>query len=276
MTPKACSRSSPLGDLRQIALLLLGAAVPQHRAHRVHLRVAGGAVAAGRVDLLHDGDGRRHGEPAAAVFLGDQRGEKAGLGQRVDELGRIGALAVELAPVFAGKVRAQRAHRLADAGDLLAVACIAIIMRDLGAAVVQRDDIALDHAARGSSPPSPSRHISVRMVSPGKTGAENRPRDRLEARRIVAAHRSSGARGRPRRRCRARAGSAAESRPPWRPPGSACSGFRSAVSGRSAPSRAASADRRPVRRALRDRVRPAGSRAADRRSRRRRGRTWSA
>ena len=54
---------------------------------------------------------RREREAAAAVFLGDQRGEKAGLGQRRDELRRIGALAVELAPVFAGKPGAERAHR---------------------------------------------------------------------------------------------------------------------------------------------------------------------
>ena len=52
-----------LGDRGQLALLLRGAAVPQQRAHGVHLRVAGGAVAAGRVDLLHD---RRGGRTAAA------------------------------------------------------------------------------------------------------------------------------------------------------------------------------------------------------------------
>ncbi len=97
-------------DLRQIALLLLGAAVPQDRAHRVHLRVAGGAVAAGGVHFLQDCGGRADAEPAAAVFFGDQRGEIAGLGERGDELGRIGALAIERAPVFAGKLGAERAH----------------------------------------------------------------------------------------------------------------------------------------------------------------------
>ena len=39
-------------DRRQIALLLLGAAVAKERAHRVHLGVAGGAVAAGRPGSL--------------------------------------------------------------------------------------------------------------------------------------------------------------------------------------------------------------------------------
>ena len=61
---------------------------------------------------------RRQRQPAAAVFLRDQRGEEAGLGQRRDELGRIGALAVELAPVFAGKAGAERAHRGPDRREI--------------------------------------------------------------------------------------------------------------------------------------------------------------
>ena len=56
----------------------------------------------------------RHGQSAAAVFFGDQGGEKAGLGQSGDEFFRIGAFAVELPPVFAGEIRAQRAHGIAD------------------------------------------------------------------------------------------------------------------------------------------------------------------
>ncbi len=53
-------------------------------------------------------------QPAAAVLLRDQRREKAGLGQRRHELGRIAALAIELAPVFARETGAERAHRGAD------------------------------------------------------------------------------------------------------------------------------------------------------------------
>ena len=75
VTPKACSRSSPLRDQGQIARLLGVAAVAQQRAHRVHLRMAGGAVAAAGVDFLQDGGGLDHREPAAAVFLRDQGGE---------------------------------------------------------------------------------------------------------------------------------------------------------------------------------------------------------
>ena len=61
VTPKACSRRSPDAIFGRNLRLLLGAAVPQHRAHRVHLRVAGGAVAARAMDLLED---RRRGAEA--------------------------------------------------------------------------------------------------------------------------------------------------------------------------------------------------------------------
>ena len=45
-------------------------------------------------------------EPAAAVFLGNERREESRLGQRRDEFVGIAAVAVERAPVFAGKVGA--------------------------------------------------------------------------------------------------------------------------------------------------------------------------
>ena len=67
------------GDLGQIALFLLGAAVPQDGAHRVHLGVAGGAIAARGVHFFEDRGGGADAEPAAAVFFRDQRGEVAGL-----------------------------------------------------------------------------------------------------------------------------------------------------------------------------------------------------
>ena len=65
-------------DPRQITRLLRRTAVPQHGAHRVHLRMAGCAVAARGLDLFHDGGGRRHGQAAAAVLLRDQGGEESG------------------------------------------------------------------------------------------------------------------------------------------------------------------------------------------------------
>ena len=67
------------GDLRQIALLLLLAAVPQQGAHDVHLGVALAGGAARGVDLLEDHRGGAQRQARAAIFLRDQRGEKAGL-----------------------------------------------------------------------------------------------------------------------------------------------------------------------------------------------------
>ena len=90
--------------------------MPQDGAHDVHLRVAGGAVAALGVDGLQDRRGGRQRQAGAAVLLGDQCGEIAGLGQRVDELGRIGAVAIQLAPVFAGEAGAELGDFGADLG----------------------------------------------------------------------------------------------------------------------------------------------------------------
>ena len=116
VTPKACRRSSPVGDLRQVALLLVRAAVLQDGAHDVHLGVAGAGIAAGAVDLLEDRRGRRQRQAGAAEFLGDQRAEVAGLGQGGDEGGRVGAVTVHLAPVLAGEAGAELADFLADLG----------------------------------------------------------------------------------------------------------------------------------------------------------------
>ena len=110
-----------------------------------------------------------HGESAAAVFFRDQRGEKAGLGQSGDEFFRIGALAIERPPIFAGKIRAQRAHRVADRRKVGAFGHGFTSARPLLMATTSRSTT----RARKLTT-SPSRHISVRMVSPGKTGAEKR------------------------------------------------------------------------------------------------------
>jgi hypothetical protein len=109
------------GDFRQIGLLLRGAAMPQDGAHGVHLRVAGGAVATRGMHLFQDRASGADAQPAAAKLFGDERGEIAGFSERTHELGRIGALAVERAPVFAGELGAQRAHRLADVGMVVDV-----------------------------------------------------------------------------------------------------------------------------------------------------------
>ena len=104
VTPNACRRSSPDGDPRQVALLLLLGAVPQQRAHRVHLRVAGAGVAAGGVDLLEDharrGDrrGRRRRTPPGSAPRASRPRSAP------DELLRV-AVGLELAPVLAREIR---------------------------------------------------------------------------------------------------------------------------------------------------------------------------
>ena len=74
------------------------------------------ATAAAGVDLLQDHGRGAQRQAGAAVFLGDQRAEEAGLGQLVDELGRIAAAVLELAPVFAGKALADLPHGIAQFG----------------------------------------------------------------------------------------------------------------------------------------------------------------
>ena len=98
----------------EVGLLLRFRTVAQDRAHDIHLRMAGSPIAARALDLLEDRRRRRERQAGAAVFLGDQRGEVAGLRERIDEFRRIGVVAVELAPVFARKIGAQTDYRLAD------------------------------------------------------------------------------------------------------------------------------------------------------------------
>ena len=78
--------------------------------------MARGTVAAFRVDRLEDRRGGGQRQARAAVFLGDQRGQIACLGERVDELGGIFPPLVQLAPVFAGKAGAEFRDFIADLG----------------------------------------------------------------------------------------------------------------------------------------------------------------
>ena len=104
------------GDLRQPFGLLLVAAVPQQRAHGVHLGMAAATIAPGALDLFEDRGRGRQLQAGAAIFFRDQHREIAGLGQRIDEGLRVSHLAVELAPVFAGELRAELGDGFADVG----------------------------------------------------------------------------------------------------------------------------------------------------------------
>src|SRR5665213_2790917 len=165
----------PTGDFRKVDLFLLGQTVPQDRAHGVHLRVAGGAVAAGGLDFLQDRASSANRQTAAAEFLRDQGCEIAGFGERADEFSRISSFAIERPPIFAGKLGAQSAHRRADVGKVLMLgAALAhepfTSARPLSITTASRSTA---HARNLTTPAS--RQNSVRMVSPGNAGAENRP-----------------------------------------------------------------------------------------------------
>ena len=88
--------------------LLLLRAMPQHGPHRVHLRVAGGGVGSGAVDLLQDDAGLADPQPHPPVLLGDQARQVARLGQRVDELVRVGAGFIRCPPVVVVEAGAER------------------------------------------------------------------------------------------------------------------------------------------------------------------------
>src|SRR5581483_4793724 len=65
--------------------------------------VAGGGEAPGAIDLLQDDARLGDAEPGAAVLLRDERGQPAGVGQRLHERIGIAVGAVQLAPVLIGE-----------------------------------------------------------------------------------------------------------------------------------------------------------------------------
>ncbi len=103
-------------DLRQICRLLRFRAMAQHCAHRVHLGMAGGGVAACPMHFLQYRRAGGQGQTEAAEFFGDQGGKISVFCQRLHELGRVSLLAILLAPVFAGKPLAQFGDSVADFG----------------------------------------------------------------------------------------------------------------------------------------------------------------
>ena len=105
-----------VGDFRQILLLLFRAAMLQDGAHDVHLRVTGSRIAARGVDFFQNRGGSRKRQARAAKFFRDQRRQPAGIGQRLDEFGRVAAAGIKLTPIFAREARAELAHFLTDFG----------------------------------------------------------------------------------------------------------------------------------------------------------------
>jgi len=95
------------GNVGQVLLLLLVRAVPQQRAHDVHLRVARAGVGAGAIDLLEDDRGFGHAQPASTVLGRNQCGQPAGVAEGVDErLWILGAF-FDRAPILVAERGAQ-------------------------------------------------------------------------------------------------------------------------------------------------------------------------
>jgi hypothetical protein len=78
-------------------------------------------VSATGVDFLQDRRRRREAQASAAVLFRDQHAQQAGLGHGGHEVGRIGLLAIEGAPIGRREVAAQGAHRLAQGLDQFGV-----------------------------------------------------------------------------------------------------------------------------------------------------------
>ena len=57
--------------------------------------------------------------PLPPYSSGISAARKPGVGERRDEFGRIGALAIERAPILAGELGAERANGLADLRELV-------------------------------------------------------------------------------------------------------------------------------------------------------------
>ena len=88
-----------LCDLRQIFGFLGVRAMPQQRAHRIHLRMTGRGITARAVDFFQNrGSGRkRQGQPAIRLWY--KRGQIARFGQSGHEGLRIGLIAIAVLPV---------------------------------------------------------------------------------------------------------------------------------------------------------------------------------
>src|SRR5262245_15705574 len=91
----------------------------QDRAHRVHLRVARGAISTRGVHFLENCRRRTQIEATAPVFLGDQCRQVARLGERRDKLGWISPFTIKATPIFAGKLRTKRAYAFSNVGKLI-------------------------------------------------------------------------------------------------------------------------------------------------------------
>ena len=106
------------GDLGQIPLLLLRAAMTQHRAHGVHLGVAHPGVAARVVHLLQDHRRLAQLQTAAAVLLRDAQSGQSGVAERGEDVLGVLAGRVDLSGPGLDLVLCEPTDRGLQLGDL--------------------------------------------------------------------------------------------------------------------------------------------------------------
>ncbi len=83
----------------------------KHGAHAIHLRMVGGAATIGPPNHLDNGASGAVAESAAADYLRDRRGNKAGPGQAVDGRLTMAVACVEVPPTIASEASATGARR---------------------------------------------------------------------------------------------------------------------------------------------------------------------
>src|SRR6185436_3292575 len=144
-----------------------------------HLAVAAAGVAAGAGDLLHDH--RRLGErqARAAVLLGDEGRHPARLGERVDEFLRVSALLVDILPISGIEFAAQRRHRFAQVG--MVVAAKVHLRRCLVASSSTRSQISVAIGWRVSSRMWPTRPMARAITPRPLTIFQSRPSSQASA-----------------------------------------------------------------------------------------------
>jgi hypothetical protein len=88
--------------------------VAQQRSHVVHLAMAGAGIAARQINFFHDYRGFRQAKARATVFRRNERGQPAGLCERIDKFFRVAARFIHFLPIRRIELAAQIAQRFAQ------------------------------------------------------------------------------------------------------------------------------------------------------------------
>ncbi len=103
----------PPRNLGQEFLLLLLTAMPEHCAHRIHLRVACARSAPTAMDRFKNDSAASDRQPPAAIFLRNEGRQISRIRKRLNKLGRVTGFRrppFQIAPVLIGKLLAKLPH----------------------------------------------------------------------------------------------------------------------------------------------------------------------